>query len=318
MTVRAAIGLGANQGDRLGALRRAASALADLGVVAAVSSLYETAPVGGPSQPDYLNAVVVVDTELSPLDLLGRLQAIEEEAGRVRGIRWGPRTLDLDLLCYGERRLDLPVLVVPHPRAAERRFVLAPLAEVWPQVPVGEGLDAATALSRVRGQRVFRWDGAWVSATPTLGRRGLAWVGAQFVLLTAYGVVLALTGGLAAHPAAVVGGALTALAGAVLGVSAAGRLGGSLTALPQPRQDGTLVEHGVYALVRHPIYGAVVLLLVGVGAAFGSFPAGLFGVAMAGFFAAKSRREERNLLLAYPGYEAYRARVRRRFIPWVW
>ena len=108
-----------------------------MGPVGAVSSVYETAPVGGPDQGDYLNAVVLAETDLPPADVLERLLDIERGMGRERRERWGPRTIDLDLLVYGDRSVDVPGLTVPHPRMAERRFVLEPLAEVWPD------LDAA-------------------------------------------------------------------------------------------------------------------------------------------------------------------------------
>ncbi len=96
------------------------------------SSLYRTAPVGPPGQPDYVNAAVSFVTDLSPADLLSRLHAIEADFGRERTIRWGPRTLDLDLLIHGDRIIDGPTLTVPHPRIQERGFVLAPLAELAP------------------------------------------------------------------------------------------------------------------------------------------------------------------------------------------
>jgi 2-amino-4-hydroxy-6-hydroxymethyldihydropteridine diphosphokinase len=95
------------------------------------SRLYRTAPVGPPGQPDYVNAVVSLDTHLSPLALLDAMQAIERAHGRVRdGIRWGPRVLDLDLLTYGDLIMDLPGLTIPHPEIARRAFVLVPMADV--------------------------------------------------------------------------------------------------------------------------------------------------------------------------------------------
>jgi 2-amino-4-hydroxy-6-hydroxymethyldihydropteridine diphosphokinase len=129
---RAYLGIGSNLGDRLGHLQAAVDGLAaaDGIVVAAVSAVYETEPVGGPAQPDYLNAVVVVDTTLTPRGLLEAGQRLEEAAGRVRRERWGPRTLDVDLLAFGDLEIDEPDLQVPHPRWREREFVLAPLADV--------------------------------------------------------------------------------------------------------------------------------------------------------------------------------------------
>lgn len=151
----AAIGLGSNLGERREHLRRAARALAAVGTVAGVSSVYETAPVGGPAQGPFLNAVVVIDTALSPLDLLTEILAIERIEGRERRKRWGPRTLDLDILLYGRIVVDLPGLTVPHPRLRERRFVVEPLLEAWPDVVLPDGrkpeLDPEAA-----GQEVTR------------------------------------------------------------------------------------------------------------------------------------------------------------------
>ena len=100
--------------------------------VVAVSPVYETAPEGGPEQPDYLNAVVAVETPLTPRALLRLANAIEAEADRVRTVRWGPRTLDVDVLLVGDEHVDEPDLVVPHPRMTERAFVLVPLADLDP------------------------------------------------------------------------------------------------------------------------------------------------------------------------------------------
>ena len=131
---RAALSLGSNQGNRLETLQGAIDALAETdGVeVAAVSGVFETDPVGGPQQPDYLNAVVVVLTTLSARDLLARAHEIEQRFGRVRTERWGPRTLDVDIVAVGDERVDEPDLVVPHPRAAERAFVLLPWLDADP------------------------------------------------------------------------------------------------------------------------------------------------------------------------------------------
>jgi 2-amino-4-hydroxy-6-hydroxymethyldihydropteridine diphosphokinase len=127
------IALGSNVGDRAAHFQEALRGLADTpGVkLANCSSLYETAAVG-PEQPDYLNAVVVAQVDLEPLALLGRLRELERASGRVRRERWGPRTLDLDLLLYGERVVAEEGLTVPHPELHRRRFVLEPLVEVAP------------------------------------------------------------------------------------------------------------------------------------------------------------------------------------------
>lgn len=316
--MRAAIALGSNLGDRLGYLRRAVSALDALGRVEVVSSLYETEPVGGPDQGPYLNAVVVLETDLEPAELLEGLHRIEAEADRTREVRWGPRTLDLDLVVQEDRAVDSDDLRVPHPRAAERRFVLAPLAEVWPEAPLGEGMTAAGALAALRGQKVFRWSGDWVAATPSLGWRGYAWVAAQFLLFGVFAWLMVRYGDPTSPAwARAIGGLLVAGA-AALGGSATLVLGRALTALPQPRPGARFVARGAYRLVRHPIYGAVILGLVGLGLWDANPAAILLGAAMALFFRFKSVHEEANLVLAYPEYEQYRTRVRRRIIPWVW
>jgi 2-amino-4-hydroxy-6-hydroxymethyldihydropteridine diphosphokinase len=137
---KAYLGLGSNLGDRAANLQFAIEGLAKrAGKVVAISPVYETDPVGGPAQPDYLNAVVAVETALSPRGLLGVAKALEAEAGREPpepGKRWGPRPLDIDVLMVGDERVDEPDLVVPHPRIHQRAFVLAPLADVAPELVV--------------------------------------------------------------------------------------------------------------------------------------------------------------------------------------
>lgn len=127
--------LGSNLGDRVAHLRHGVARLADrhLGHLIAESQVFETDPVGGPDdQGPYLNMVVLIETELAPLDLLDALLAVERERGRVREVRWGPRTLDLDIVFYDELVIEHERLTLPHPRHAERRFVLEPLAELAP------------------------------------------------------------------------------------------------------------------------------------------------------------------------------------------
>jgi 2-amino-4-hydroxy-6-hydroxymethyldihydropteridine diphosphokinase len=127
------IGLGSNLGDREATIRSALALLESGGdvKVEAVSSLRETDPVGYEEQPKFLNGVAAISTHLAPRELLERLQDVERQLGRDRsGPRFGPRTIDLDLLLYGELTLDEPDLVIPHPRIPERRFVLEPLAEL--------------------------------------------------------------------------------------------------------------------------------------------------------------------------------------------
>lgn len=129
---RAFVGLGSNLGDRRAHLEWAVRSLPD---VVAVSSLYETDPVGGPAdQPAYLNAVVELATSLSARQLLEIARSLEDRAGRVRAERWGPRTLDVDVLLVGDTTVDEEDLQIPHPRMWERRFVLEPLSELAPDL----------------------------------------------------------------------------------------------------------------------------------------------------------------------------------------
>jgi 2-amino-4-hydroxy-6-hydroxymethyldihydropteridine diphosphokinase len=132
---RAVIALGANLGDARAALRGASEAIETTPGLSmlAQSSVYSTAPIGGVEQPDYLNAVVIVDTMLSPRELLDRLHGIENAWHRTREVRWGPRTLDLDLIDYTGVTSDDPELTLPHPRAHERAFVLVPWLEADPE-----------------------------------------------------------------------------------------------------------------------------------------------------------------------------------------
>ena len=136
MTVRslAVLSVGANLGDRLGTLQGCVQAIARLPDtdVLAISPVYETAPVGGPAQPDYLNAVLIIQTGLPPRDLLEAVHRIEADFGRVRAESLGPRTLDVDIIDYAGQVSGDPVLTLPHPRAHERAFVLAPWHDIDP------------------------------------------------------------------------------------------------------------------------------------------------------------------------------------------
>ena len=149
----AAIGLGANLGDAAATLREAIAELARLPrtELLRASRLYRTPAWGVTEQPDFINAVAVVDTELDARSLLDALLAIEREYGRVRvvGERWGPRTLDLDLLLYGAQVLDQPGLQVPHPYLHERAFVLVPLAEIAPDLAIPGHGSVRDAVVRV-------------------------------------------------------------------------------------------------------------------------------------------------------------------------
>jgi dihydroneopterin aldolase/2-amino-4-hydroxy-6-hydroxymethyldihydropteridine diphosphokinase len=158
--VTAVLGLGSNLGARQQQLQRAVDQLAATpGLrVTAVSPVYETDPVGGPEQPDFLNAVVLAITDLPPADLLGRAQAIEAAARRTREVRWGPRTLDVDIIAYGDQARADPTLTLPHPRARERAFVLAPWRDADPDAELPGYGPVAALLAAVGGQGVRRRD----------------------------------------------------------------------------------------------------------------------------------------------------------------
>jgi 2-amino-4-hydroxy-6-hydroxymethyldihydropteridine diphosphokinase len=160
---RAAFGLGANLGDRVAALQGAVDLIAPLLADAVVSSVYETAPVGGPAdQPDYANAVLVGSTDLDPHALLAAAHEAEQAWHRTREVRWGPRTLDVDVLAVGDLELHDPDLEIPHPRAHERGFVLVPWAEADPAAVIparGRVAElAAYALERDGADSVRRRD----------------------------------------------------------------------------------------------------------------------------------------------------------------
>lgn len=154
------VGIGSNLSDRTGFLGQAVKSIASLGVLRAVSPIYETAPIGGPDQGPYLNAVAGFDTDLGPLDLLDRLLEIERAAGRVRDEKWGPRTLDLDILWYDGRNIDEVGLTVPHPQIRNRRFVLAPLADVAPRLE-DDIAPFADSLGAVADQSIRRMTGPY-------------------------------------------------------------------------------------------------------------------------------------------------------------
>ena len=157
--MRGFVALGSNLGDRLANLQRAVELLGGReGIrVLKASRVYETDPVG-PPQPDYLNAVLEVETILAPRTMLEAAQAVERDLGRVRGERWGPRTIDVDLLTYGDEYIDEPGLQIPHPRMHERAFVLVPLLELTadPVLPAGRRLpDLRPGPEMLGGVRLF-------------------------------------------------------------------------------------------------------------------------------------------------------------------
>jgi 2-amino-4-hydroxy-6-hydroxymethyldihydropteridine diphosphokinase len=311
---RFAISMGSNLGDRIGHLRRATQQLSDAASVQAVSSLYETEPVGGPEQDPYLNAVVVVETQLVGHDLLAILHGIEADHGREREIQWGPRTLDLDIVASDGHPIDdHPDLVIPHPRAAVRRFVLEPLAEVWPDVTLAGGFTAADSLSLVTDQEVDLLARSWLDES---GGQGPYWVGAQVFAFAAIGVAIVREGSL---PEAValprIVGAFLLVVGVGIMLWSARSLGPSLSAFPETVPGGALVEGGPYRWIRHPIYTAVVAIFLGTSAVVAAPTAAVLSMLLLGFFAAKAGYEERQLRISYPQYASYRSRVRARFVP---
>ncbi len=133
MPTTAFIGLGSNIGDKSATCRRALELLSKAGRVIRVSSFYCTEPVGYPDQESFINAVVEIETGLSPIALLAACHVIEDELGRRRLLRWGPRTIDLDILLYGDQVINGAELTIPHPLMTKRGFVLVPLGEIAPE-----------------------------------------------------------------------------------------------------------------------------------------------------------------------------------------
>jgi 2-amino-4-hydroxy-6-hydroxymethyldihydropteridine diphosphokinase len=147
--MKAVIALGSNLGDSEKLLQEAIYKLHDLFTIVAVSDFVTTTPVGGPEQDDYLNAIAIIETDRDPLDLLRLLQGIESAAGRIREERWGPRTLDLDLIVYGDQVIDSEELEIPHPRAHERIFVLQPWLAVDPDGYIPRRGEIKTLLDQI-------------------------------------------------------------------------------------------------------------------------------------------------------------------------
>ncbi|MBO8165509.1 MAG: 2-amino-4-hydroxy-6-hydroxymethyldihydropteridine diphosphokinase [Brevibacillus sp.] len=167
MSVRAYLALGSNIGDRQQHLRRAIQLLQETPGIAVckLSAVYETEPVGYEEQPPFLNMVIAVDTDLTPPCLLAEVLAVEEKMGRVRTIRWGPRTIDIDILLYGREQIRLPNLQIPHPRMGERGFVLVPLRDVWGgerlpffDRPLQECIDALAGDKEVHVWGTLDWE----------------------------------------------------------------------------------------------------------------------------------------------------------------
>lgn len=312
---RYAIGLGSNEGDRLDHLARAVDEIP--GSAKQVSSLYETEPVGGPEQDPFLNAVVVVESDMDPLELLDHLQQIEADHGRKRQVRWGPRTLDLDLVAADSGPLSTERLTLPHPRAVEREFVLRPLAEVWPGAQVGPGMTASTALEAIDDQGVDFLARDWVP--PVSKWKAHALVAGQFVLFLAVAVAISFDGTLPEGEVTIlrVVGAALAMVGMILAFVSSRRLGPAMTASPLPKEEASLIISGPYRYVRHPIYGGVILILLGTSLFLDSVSGSVFAALLIPYFWMKSSYEERQLRIRFPGYVAYRQVVHRRLIPFV-
>lgn len=158
MTERAYIGLGSNLDNPMAQLQRAVDELRTLPDtrLTALSPWYRSAPMGPQDQPDYLNGVAQLSTSLSPPELLRQLQAIEQRHQRVRGRHWGPRTLDLDILLFGDQHIDLPELQIPHPGIYLRNFVLLPLADIDPNLRFPDGSELAMRLENCPSDGIVR------------------------------------------------------------------------------------------------------------------------------------------------------------------
>ena len=157
------IGLGSNLADPAHQIRQAVIALHRLPATRLIqcSSLYGSTPVGPADQPDFINAVAAIDTDLPALDLLHAMQVLEQQTGRVRTRHWGERTLDLDLLLYGDQQITLPELQVPHPRLAERAFVLGPLHEIAaPLLTLPDGRSVTSLWQQCNQQGIWYHDAA--------------------------------------------------------------------------------------------------------------------------------------------------------------
>lgn len=314
---RYAVGLGSNLGDRLEHLVAAVAELDERFDVVAVSPLYETLPVGGPEQSPFLNAVVVIETDMEPHGVLEVGLHIEQARDRERTERWGPRTLDLDIIASDGTGHDGERLTIPHPRAIEREFVLRPLSDVWPEAPAGRGLTAAAALDRLDDQGVDRLTDDWIPPRPRW--KATALLAGQMAIFAASAATFIYDGTLPGGDWSVVRvlGGLTALVGASLAFESSRRLGGSMAAGPIPRQDGDLIVSGPYRHARHPIYGGVSLLFIGASLLLDSVVGLAVSALLIPYFLLKARYEERQLRMRYAGYLHYRLTVRRRLIPFV-
>ena len=314
---RYAVALGSNQGDRLDNLIAAVESLRSWTTVTAVSSLYETEPVGGPEQDPFLNAVVMIDTQMTPLQVLDRLKTIENDLGRVRSVKWGPRTIDLDLVSSDGPEHHDERLHLPHSLAAQRGFVLMPLVDVWPDAPVAPGIPAREALSDLDTSGVDLLSADWVppiSKTPSR-----LFVMVQFLGFLVAAVALAADGSLPGGEVTFsnVAGAAIAMTGLFLAFVASRRLGPAATPSPVPKKGSTLVISGPYRYARHPIYGGIFLVILGTALFLNSVYGVVAALALVVLFWIKAGFEERQLRMRFAGYSRYRDVVQRRFVPFV-
>jgi 2-amino-4-hydroxy-6-hydroxymethyldihydropteridine diphosphokinase len=293
-------------------LRFGVERLARSFTLTSLSSLYLTAPVGGPPQNEYLNAVALIDSDQSPLEILSQLQGIEAAAGRTRHERFGPRTLDLDLVAVEGVTWAGSELELPHPRSHQRRFVIDPLVEVWPDAPLSGG-PARSLLRTVRGQEVHRLAEEWRTDPLRFLGSGGAWVAGQFALLIAVAALALSTGTWPPSGWRWLG--LIPIGFSLYLVGAGAReLGAAFTPNPTPRPS-ELAESGVYRFVRHPIYMGVLLGALGAAVLWRAWWALAACFLLAVFLWLKSRFEERRLRVIYPGYAAYAERVPSTILP---
>lgn len=310
------IALGSNLDDRLAHLTSACQEIGGRVGDWSVSSVYETEPVGGPEQGPFLNAVMAADSDLGPYEMLDLLQEVESHHGRERAVRWGPRTLDLDIVAWDGPGFAEERLTVPHPRARERAFVLEPLAELWPDADVGGGLTAVDALQRLDRRGVDRLARVWVPSVPRAVPNAL--IAGQFAVVAIVAILVLTTGSLPERlDPVVILGALSVFAGSVLALWSARLLGAGMTASPVPAPHAELVESGPYRVVRHPIYTGVWLIMLGAAVSFESWPAALAATLLAVYLWLKAGYEERLLRMRFAGYRSYRERVPWRLVPYV-
>lgn len=310
---RYAVGLGSNLGDRIAHLRAGDAGLRRVGTVTARSSLYETEPIGGPDQDPFLNAVVLLESDLSPDELLAACLDIEAAEGRERSERWGPRTLDLDIITSDGPEVATDALRIPHPLAGEREFVLRPLTEIWPDAALGDGVTASQALDALSPQGVDRLARTWVTDT----RTGTWLMMTQFglILLAGLGILFDGTADLDEDPIIRGLGLVLAVIGAVLGGAASLATGPEVSIHPEPKAGADLRDVGVYGMVRHPMYAGLILMVLGTSLAAASLYGVVASIGLAVVILYKIDYEERRLRIRYPAYASYRRRVPRRLIP---